>query len=940
MKKVLLFIYLALHLVAAFGQQYEKKYTTPEQAKEFREAGQMSNDSIVLGFERNFKLYKESGSLVYLYLCNSYVNALTVNNYPLNPNIFEEMRREAQQRGDTLTEEYAGTYIEEGLYYFYQRQKQKSVAMFPIAHGILSKIPLEETSDLLMTGYRMGYIYETMGEYEKAVTWASKCIKDAQAYQAPLYEARAYIILGRMTTNTVPYLAVDFAHKGLSITHSKAGNWGKTRDLLFDILANNYANYLNEYALAIQYSDSILSSVRNNPRNEQSLFLYSRMKAIAHHKLSQVDESEKSLQLMDSIINLNSMQSDPSYFSSVANDLGFAYYLTEHYDKARICYEKGIEEYIRKGYDKYQNSYLILNDMLMRIYLKQDAFSLFDSVYNQTRPYYTLGKPIDSLINTSDQLGLDNLFDYNYQGFNGLINNPKNCFIPDSALAFYEVAYKIINAKFTRGDFSSDQINNDIVSLKSFLDDFLNKRIVDRMTPEQLEKFWLISSSIKSFDLVNSKFKRQMGELNAPSYRRLKSKLSKTPRNDPKYMEYFDEYITYTRDSLLQKLILKENPIDPNLLVKNYLSTKELIGKSSDRLIIDLYKTDSLISAFIISGGKLHYRSIPLDKTIRNALSNLNSDVKTMNYLSNSSFILIEKEMSKLLSNYSDARRINFIADGELLMFPFELIMHNKQFLVEQFDISYSYSPFLLNESIKNTTHQVNRLLALAPLYSDNNTTVAQTLRDDIVELNDEEMNNGLYRNNILAPLPYTRDEVKGIESLFAKKKRTARILMGDKATKRTLNQNVKGFDVVHFATHGYSSTKNPSLSRLVFASDNQNVNSNDAEAFLYLDETYDLNLNADLVVLSACKTGTGKILEGEGVMSLPRGFIYAGVPNVIASLWKVHDAKTKDLMVSFYKHLLEDNVSYAEALRCAKIDCIKKGFLPLDWAGFVLIGN
>ena len=73
--------------------------------------------------------------------------------------------------------------------------------------------------------------------------------------------------------------------------------------------------------------------------------------------------------------------------------------------------------------------------------------------------------------------------------------------------------------------------------------------------------------------------------------------------------------------------------------------------------------------------------------------------------------------------------------------------------------------------------------------------------------------------------------------------------------------------------------------------------------------------------------------------MALPRGFMFAGVPNVIASLWSVQDERTQELMEAFYSYLLEGN-SYSEALRLAKLDSIKKGSLPMDWAGFILIGN
>jgi len=112
------------------------------------------------------------------------------------------------------------------------------------------------------------------------------------------------------------------------------------------------------------------------------------------------------------------------------------------------------------------------------------------------------------------------------------------------------------------------------------------------------------------------------------------------------------------------------------------------------------------------------------------------------------------------------------------------------------------------------------------------------------------------------------------------------------------------------------------------------------SDAYIFADELFSLKTDANLVVLSSCNSGDGILEKSEGINSLQKNFLLAGVPNVIASFWKVHDEKTKDLMVAFYKYLLKDNVSYAEALRLAKLECIENGFLPLDWAGFILIGE
>jgi CHAT domain-containing protein len=102
------------------------------------------------------------------------------------------------------------------------------------------------------------------------------------------------------------------------------------------------------------------------------------------------------------------------------------------------------------------------------------------------------------------------------------------------------------------------------------------------------------------------------------------------------------------------------------------------------------------------------------------------------------------------------------------------------------------------------------------------------------------------------------------------------------------------------------------------------------------------MSLNADLVVLSACETGLGKIAEGEGLIGLTRGFLYAGAQNLLVSLWQINDAATAQLMVAFYRNLL-DGRSQAEALRVAKLAMRQSRAElapPYYWAPFVLIGR
>lgn len=147
-------------------------------------------------------------------------------------------------------------------------------------------------------------------------------------------------------------------------------------------------------------------------------------------------------------------------------------------------------------------------------------------------------------------------------------------------------------------------------------------------------------------------------------------------------------------------------------------------------------------------------------------------------------------------------------------------------------------------------------------------------------------------------------------------------------------------YRIIHFATHALLDSKNPELSGLVLSLIDRDGRAQDG--FLDLEQIYNLNLPADLVVLSACETALGQEVRGEGLIGLARGFMYAGASRVMASLWSVDDEVTSELMAHFYQHLEKDKMTPAAALRAAQLEVAKdkRWTAPYYWAGFQLQGE
>jgi CHAT domain-containing protein len=189
-----------------------------------------------------------------------------------------------------------------------------------------------------------------------------------------------------------------------------------------------------------------------------------------------------------------------------------------------------------------------------------------------------------------------------------------------------------------------------------------------------------------------------------------------------------------------------------------------------------------------------------------------------------------------------------------------------------------------------------------------------------------------------LVRLPYTRDEILGISKLFPVAQR--RVYLGAEASEEAVKaEKLDDFRYIHFASHGFLDERRPSRSGILLSRAPQSAE----DGILQIDEIMRLKLNADLVTLSACSTGLGRFVNGEGILGLTRAFFYAGARNVAVSLWNVNDSATATLMEAFYRNL-KLGLPTGEAMRQAKLSLLASSQItwhhPYFWAAFVIEGK
>lgn len=280
------------------------------------------------------------------------------------------------------------------------------------------------------------------------------------------------------------------------------------------------------------------------------------------------------------------------------------------------------------------------------------------------------------------------------------------------------------------------------------------------------------------------------------------------------------------------------------------------------------------------------------------------------------------------------AEDLIIVPDGVLCYLPFEALLTAKPekairfkdhpYLLRRHRVHYGYSASLLQE-MRDKQHlrpPTESLAAFAPYFDGDTALLAKIFALDETMRKD------------LQPL-----KSSGVEATAAAKLLRGTAFFGKDATEARFAEVAGRYRILHLATHGKANDQKGDYAFLAFSEIKDSVENE----LLFAREIYNLQLNADLVVLSACETGIGKLHRGEGVSSLARAFAYAGAKGIVTSLWAVNDAKTKDLMVFFYKNL-KKGMNKAEALRQAKLSFLEKSSAeeahPYFWAGFVGIGE
>lgn len=457
---------------------------------------------------------------------------------------------------------------------------------------------------------------------------------------------------------------------------------------------------------------------------------------------------------------------------------------------------------------------------------------------------------------------------------------------------------------------------------------------------------------------------RDILEQNETAHRNLSLELVQKNRNESRILE-LDQKITHLElaKAAIFNRLKKQHREYYRLTVPEILQPEEIqnLLRENQSLIEYVVGADKT-TVFVVSRNSLHWLQIPVGRTqFGEKLAKLSAlfqrreaDAATAAEIVNpqladfsippahSLYETLVKPVEAFLQGKND---LIIVPDDVLFYLPFGLLVTDTtgvatrydfahaRFLIEDYSLSYLSSASLLNPDLQKTRHPGKGLLAMGNPNFDGSQTIAN--RNGLLASKDYRGED--VRDMDLVPLPQSGKEVRAIGRVLKDFENT--VYTGKAASESSFKREAPNYGIIHLATHFLYDDARPLYSQLVLSHD---PNSTD-DGYLQTYEIFNLRLNADLAVLSACNSGLGKLRKGEGLIGVSRAFLFAGVPSMVLSLWNVDDKSTSVVMERFY-HYLGKGENKKQALRLAKLDYLKSAEDdakdPFYWAPFILTGD
>jgi pentatricopeptide repeat protein len=749
--------------------------------------------------------------------------------------------------------------------------------------------------------------------------------------------------------------SLEYYEMGLS--HAKNNILAQTLNLLgiADVYSNlsNYSKAIEYYKKAKVLSDSVkdISSALKIESGLGSLYF-------------NINRPQTALTILKDAEKMLDMESVPFEAAELYHKIGVVFSSIDSIDQAIDYFKKGIELTSTTG-DLY-TQLVLKTELANNYYLKDDL------------------KPAINLLNEANALSIEYQLTHLrglQQTYYGMINQKQKLFVD---------AIKNFHSGFTLSGEATDLMNQvecgyQLAKLYEELNDRTQSEEWYLKTTDIIEKtsqplisdqkiqiahfsgiseiynslinFYLsVDDPEKAFEVIEKS--RSRNTLQNVYHLNLLSRLGDEEKIekfiDTRWMISSNLYDENTKDSL--RLILEDiskelKPgISERLMNYPWLSFKEIsskLDKNENLLSFFVYK--DYVAAFLIKSGTLSFEKIEigadsLNQLVKNISPYFGNEVNDNEIYTNHDLFAFNAQSAFQLYEILFKKNIDRIPEGEtvVISFPSEMLQLPAEFLVTEWkegnspyyydDIGYLvsrnqvlYSPsasIYVNMKARNVSDNTQNLIVGDPSISNNEFSLSY--RGGLLE---ESSLTG--RSVELFPLYYSKYEAETLNSLIP----NGVLLLSDEATESNFKQYAESSKIIHLSSHSFLYKDQP-LILLSQITDTEN------DGYLEVEEIMGLNLNSDLVVLSSCRSGLGKIDEAEGIIGMQKAFFEAGANSIVVSLWDVSDKYTSVFMESFYENIM-NGMSKTEALRNAKLSFIKNHSAnPYYWSSFVLAGN